>query len=380
VAVVAGCGGSDSSSSSSSSSTPSESSSSTPSEGSSNSGDAVQAEAAKLVAKAEEPPAEVPEALPLKNTNIPKGKSVTFLGSGTETGEAMFVPIEEGAKALGWSAKMYPGSFEPNKLVGQLQSIVRERPDVFIALATTPSLGRKYFNELKANGTVTILCCTKPAGTEGIVKLISGPKDKTIPGEWAADSLLAAKGEELHALYVYSKAFEIYLPYLEGFENEVSRLCTACTVDTLDVAGEDIGKPALTTAVVSYLRSHPEINAIGWSFSDLAIGVPAAMKAAGLEMPFTTVSSGPIASEAMKEGGKENWAYGVLFGKEWGLWGLNVAVRTMTGEPVSEETRSAEVLISTNNAGALYEAHPTTGTPWVVSDALEQYEKLWGLK
>lgn len=348
--------------------------------GSSSSGDAVQKEAAALVVKAEQPPATVPEAVALKSTNIPKGKKVTFLSCGTAQCEEQFTPIKEGAEALGWSAKMYPGSFEPNKIVGQLQTIVEERPDVFIAVGLSPSLGKKYFNELKANGAVTVMCCTAKPGTEGIDRLLSTPEDKLPTGAALADSFLAEQGENLHALYVTSKSFEIAGPYFEGFDDEVKRLCSACTVDTLDVAAEDIGKPVIATTVVSYLRAHPEINALVYFFSELGIGVPAAMKAAGLEIPMGSGATGPITAEAIHDGGKEFWANAMLFGKEWGLWALNIAVRKMTNEPLGDETATPELLLTTKNAAKAYEGEPSTGVPLVIKDALQQYEELWGLK
>jgi ABC-type sugar transport system substrate-binding protein len=382
VAALAACGGGGSSSSSSSSGE--EASSSTTSEETGGSGEEssggsdaeIKEEAAALTAKAETPPPKVPEAeLPLKNKNIPTGKTVAFLGCGAEQCEEYFGPIQEGAEALGWSAKLYQGSVEPNKIVKYFEEIVASKPDVFIACCVAPSIAGKYLNELKDEGTISVMCCTQPEGTEGLTKLLSVPEDKLIAGENAANFMLAEKGEELHVLYVNSEDFEVSKQYAEGLKGQVEKLCSSCTVDEIQAAVEDIGKPAISTAVVSYLRSHPEINYVSTLFSPLLIGVPAAMKAAGLEIPITSTASGAIALEDVKTG-KEGWKAVQNFGIEWGLQGLNIAVRTMMKEPLGEETLTPEVLVTEKNAAKV---SPGSGNQPVIPDALQQYEEIWGV-
>jgi ribose transport system substrate-binding protein len=373
--ALAACGGGSSSSSSSESSTTSEEPSSE--ETSSSGSDAqIKEEAAALTAKAETPPAKVPEAeLPLKNQNIPTGKTVAFMGCGAEQCEEYFGPIQEGAEALGWTAKLYQGSVEPNKIVKYFEEIVASKPDVFIACCVAPSIAGKYLNELKEEGTISVMCCTQPENTEGLTKLLSVPDDKLIAGENAANFMLAEKGEELNVLYVNTEDFEVSKQYAEGLKGQIEKLCSDCEVNEIQTAVEDIGKPAISTAVVSYLRSHPDVNYVSTLFGPLLIGVPAAMQAAGLDIPITATASGAIALEDVKTG-KENWKAVQNFGIEWGLQGLNIAVRTMQHEPLGEETLTPEVLVTEKNAA---EVSPGSGNQPVIPDAVQQYEEIWGV-
>ena len=380
--ALAACGGGSSSSSSSSSgeeassSTASEETGSSGEESSGGSDAEIKEEAAKLTAEAETPPAEVPEAeLELKNKNIPTGKTVAFMGCGAEQCEEYFGPIQEGAEALGWTAKMYQGSVEPNKIVKYFEEIVNSKPDVFIACCVAPSIAGKYLNELKEEGTISVMCCTQPAGTEGLTKLLSVPDDKLIAGENAANFMLAEKGEELNVLYVNTEDFEVSKQYAEGLKGQIEKLCSSCEVNEIQTAVEDIGKPAISTAVVSYLRSHPDVNYVSTLFGPLLIGVPAAMQAAGLDIPITATASGAIALEDVKTG-KEGWKAVQNFGIEWGLQGLNIAVRTMQNEPLGEETLTPEVLVTEKNAA---EVSPGSGNQPVIPDAVKQYEEIWGV-
>jgi ABC-type sugar transport system substrate-binding protein len=371
-ASLAACGGSEKSSSGGKSTTASSSESK-----SGGSGEAkVKEEAAKLVAQEETPPANVPEATPLKSKDIPKGKTVAFLGCGAEQCLEYYPPIKKGAEALGWTSKLYQGSVEPNKMTKYLEEIVASKPSVFIACCVAPSLASKYFKQLKEEGTISVMCCTAKAGTEALTKLVSLPEDKLASGKAAADFMLAEKGEKLNVLYVNSKDFEVSAQYAEGLKDEISRLCSKCEVHEIQVAVENIGKPAISTEVVSYLRSHPEINYVSTLFSPLLTGVPAAMKAAGIEdVGITSTASGAIALEDVKTG-KEYWKAVQNFGIEWGLWGLNIAVRTMLKEPLSSETATPEVLVTEKNAAKV---SPGKGNQPVIANALEQYEKLWGV-
>jgi ribose transport system substrate-binding protein len=372
-AALAACGGGGSSSSSSSSGEEATTSEETSSSG----GDAkIKEEAAALTAEAETPPAKVPEAeLPLKNQNIPTGKTVAFMGCGAEQCEEYFGPIQEGAEALGWTAKLYQGSVEPNKIVKYFEEIVNSKPDVFIACCIAPSIAGKYLNELKEEGTISVMCCTQPAGTEGLAKLLSVPEDKLIAGENAANFMLAEKGEELNVLYVNTEDFEVSKQYAEGLKGQIEKLCSSCEVNEIQTAVEDIGKPAISTSVVSYLRSHPDVNYVSTLFGPLLIGVPAAMQAAGLDIPITATASGAIALEDVKTG-KEGWKAVQNFGIEWGLQGLNIAVRTMQNEPLGEETLTPEVLVTEKNAA---EVSPGSGNQPVIPDAVQQYEEIWGV-
>jgi ABC-type sugar transport system substrate-binding protein len=373
VLALAACGGGDSS-------TGGGESTAAAAEGSEEAGSSsdaqIKEEAAKLVAEAEKPPATVPEAeLPLKNGPAPSGKTVAYLGSNNESSEEYFEPIKEGAEALGWTAKFYQGSVEPNKQAKFFEEIVASKPDVFLACCIAPSLAKKYLLELKEEGTISVMCCTQVAGTESLAKLLSVPDDKLIAGENVANYMLAEKGEELNVLYVNTEDFEVSKQYAEGLKDQVAKLCSSCEVHEIQAAVEEIGKPAIATSVVSYLRAHPEINYVSTLFSPLLTGVPAQMKAAGLELPITATASGALALEAIKEE-KEGWKAIQVFGKEWGLQGLNVAVRTMLNEPLGKETLTPEVLVTTNNAAT---ASPGPGNQPVIPDALAQYEKIWGV-
>jgi ribose transport system substrate-binding protein len=332
----------------------------------------VGAEAAKLVARAERAPTEVPEALPVKKP-IPQGKKVVFLGCGAQGCEAYGRYIGQGAEALGWDYKGYPGSVAPGAIDGYMKRIVGEHPDVFIACCLPPSVVGKYIAQMKSEGTISIMCCTNKQGTQDLERLLSGPEHGIVAGKALADLMLAQEGEDLDVLWLTSSDFEVHASYDKGVRDEVERLCPECGFEELDISTEEVAKPTLTTRIVSHLRSHPDINYIAMMIGEMGIGLPAAMKAAGIEdVKITAASSNETGLAAIKKG-DEFWGGGFYFGPEWGLFALNVALRTMLDEPQGEETLTPEYLVTDKNNPDVVEIPP------VIPDALEQYEEVWGV-
>jgi len=79
----------------------------------------------------------------------------------------------------------------------------------------------------------------------------------------------------------------------------MKKYCSSCSVDSLDIPLTSLGKDA-PDRIVSYLRSHPDVNYVVLSVTDaLGSGLPAALKAAGLADKVTIVGQG---------GGPQNFA------------------------------------------------------------------------
>jgi len=141
-----------------------------------------------------------------------------------------------------------------------------------------------------------------------------------------------------------------------------------------EVSAADIGKPTIGTTVVSYLRAHPNVKYVGVGFGLLATGLPAALQAAGLnDVKLVALIASPESLEAIRKG-NENWGAAVETGPEWGIWGVSVLIRAMNGEKIGNETQYPEPLLTKKNIPPPGEAYPV-----VIPDALEQYEKLWGI-
>lgn len=370
--VLSACGGgSDSSSSETSAETSAETTESSEGSETAEGGSDAQAEAAELVAEAEQPPTVVPENVKLEKP-APTGKTLAWLDCGVPTCEAYAKYIKEATTSLGWTFDEYHGGASPETITNAMKEVVASKPDAFMAIATPLSILKPFYEEFKSDGVPVVMCCELGDVEEPIVKMIGGEEHGELTGKRAADWIVSDGGEEANVAFLTTKDFAILKPYGEGLKNELSRLSPNSTFEEVAVASTDIGKPTVSTAVVSFLRSHPETKYVAVAFDDLATGVPAALQAAGLsDVKLVGLSANSLSIEGVKKG-NENWAATAQFGPEWGIWAVDVLARQMNGEKIGEETLSPEYLITAKNAPEQSEYPP------IIPDMLQQYEKLWG--
>ncbi len=86
-----------------------------------------------------------------------------------------------------------------------------------------------------------------------------------------------------------------FTPYMQkSFEQEMQKNCPSCTVRAVSVGIATLGTTAPRT-IVTDLQSHPDTNTAALSTGNLASGLPAALKAAGL--PVDTLTFSPQAGQ-----------------------------------------------------------------------------------
>ena len=76
--------------------------------------------------------------------------------------------------------------------------------------------------------------------------------------------------------------------------------CPSATANTLDIALADIANA--TTTIVSYVRSHPNVKYVVASTDGLTIGLPGALKAAGLNVKLVGQGATPTNIQYLKSG------------------------------------------------------------------------------
>ena len=101
-------------------------------------------------------------------------------------------------------------------------------------------------------------------------------------GENLAAKIVADSNGKANTLFVNISAFQILQALAGQLESSYKQFCPDCEYGTLDIPVTSLGKDA-PDRIVSYLRSHPQVNYVVLSVSNaLGAGLPAALKAAGL--------------------------------------------------------------------------------------------------
>ena len=106
-----------------------------------------------------------------------------------------------------------------------------------------------------------------------------------------ADWVIAHNGAKANIVFYGLPTFDFSMPVQQAFEAEMKANCPACSVRAVPIDAATIGTTAPRT-VVADLQAHPETNVAVFVSMQIAQGLPAAMKAAGLS-GITTLGRGP---------------------------------------------------------------------------------------
>ena len=164
-------------------------------------------------------------------------------------------------------------------------------------------------------------------------------------------------------------AFAILASQATYYKSGMATYCPTCKVDEIDIALSNLSSAPDT--IVSYLRAHPSVNYVVASTDAVTMGLPAALKAAGLSnvkivgqgatRPIQYLHSGQQAADMAFP------YYEVMYAM------VNAAIQDKSGMPVTASVAPPKWLLIPQNAPV------TTSQVFpVVASYQTQYEALWG--
>lgn len=366
--VLTACGSSSSSSSTTSSgaassSGGSSSASSTASSASSGGSAQLQADYKKWST----PPATIPVTTPHAKP-IPKNVSIAYITCGVPTCTYIANATAQAAKVLGWKYTTIAAQPTPSSIKAGWDAAVRLHPTAVLASGFPRSVFEPELQQLKKMGVGVFECCAPDPPGNGLTMSISGPADQAFQGdrEAAMDATLA-KGTP-NVLYVNLPEFATMKPELERYLAAMKVYSPSAKIAVINIPNTAIGTTSQNT-IVSYLRSHPDVNFIQLTQDALSAGLPAAMKAAGLNVPFAGAGGGPQPIEMIQAGqqaGTIQYPYYEIF---WTL--VDGVARWVNHESTAPDEISTPFFIITKQ-----NVSSTPGT--IVPGLPQQYAKLWG--
>ena len=239
------------------------------------------AEAQSLVAKASVRPSSVGLSGPVGKP-IPSGKNVVFISCGVQACEIQGDILAQGAADLGWSLTKIATDGSPERLQNAFDSALRQGADAVILNAVDRATVSKQLEEAQRKGVAFVTCCTVDATGDGILYNTSTSEQNGRIGEFLAAQVVADSAGKANTLYVNISAFQILKSLGDSFESSYKRYCPGCTYASIDIPVASLGKDT-PDRIVSYLRSHPDVDHVALSVSNaLGAGLPAALQAAGL--------------------------------------------------------------------------------------------------
>ena len=274
VAALVACG-SNSSGTKGGSSVPSDGSNST----SGSTGSHIS-EAESAVAALTSRPTKIQITEPLDKA-VPKDKKIVYLECSIPDCKVLTPPAIEAAKNFGWTVQVINSGITPESVKAAWGLAVRAKPDAVISGGFPKSIFSSELAQLKAMDIPVIDGFVTDTVGDGISAVVQGTSTSKAIGTAFANWVLSEKGSKADVLLVHSSTFATLSDVKDGFNTEYSKLCAACKVKTIDVPATSFGS-TLPAQIVATLRSNPSINYVVAEEGTMLLGLPQAMKAAGI--------------------------------------------------------------------------------------------------
>ena len=335
------------------------------------------AAAQKTIEPLTQPPTDFPITEPLAELPEP-GTVVAFMDNGTPVAGQVYEQLDQAGQVLGLEVRRVPMGQSPQEVNAAMNSLVESRPDAVIDLALDPALFTPQLKALQEQGAVFMPSSIVNGEDFGFddSQIVSGKAGATANGKTLASAVLAETNGEATNLVFYRVPELAFTPImLEGVEEQLAEQCPDCELRVVDIPITQVGSTASRT-VVSDLQAHPETDAFIPAIDELQIGLPAAMKVAGIDVPGMGIAPTPVNYQQIAAGEQLGSLAADLSMTSW--LNMDQVARALTGQefdysavtaatnPATYQVVTQDNVPSDQDAG--YIAFP---------DYKEQFTKLW---
>jgi ribose transport system substrate-binding protein len=306
---------------------------------------------------------------------IPKNKTIAALFCSIPSCTILNTYAQEAADALGWKLVKIDIGLTPESVKAGWDQAVALHPSAVISAGFPPAL---YPSELKKLASEhipviegSIADDTQPGG--GLTAVYDGNEANVAAGKLQAEWVINKWGTKADTLSVGVPTFPTITTVVDSFKQEYKVLCPSCKLGSISVSASDIGTPTVASAITAYLQSHPGVNVVESSDSDVAIGLPSALASAGQTPDIVLLDTSPTVSSYIANG-----QVSVTTGVDWPtiIWQMfDTFARIFTGQSTQPDLTAAQPqwLISKANIPSISSYFP------LVANYQAQFKKLWGL-
>ena len=326
-----------------------------------------------MLATAEKEPAQITSTGKIGKT-IPKNETIDWISCGA-TPECVQENsiIQQADDLLGWKTVVLNNDGTPQEEKADFNQVVASKPAAVLYSAIPASVFASEVPAMKKNGTfIAATSITDAVGSStGIDYAISTPSQ--VPPIAGAQAALFATGSQDsgQVLVVNIPDFLILNISVADFKSALSTYCPTCSMSELNIALSNIGTATATT--VSYLRAHPSIKWVVAETDALTVGLPSALKAAGLS-DIKIIGQGATPTNIQYLHTNDEYA-DVAFDYYEELYAMvNAAAQHAAGVTVQPSNPAPLWVLTPSNAPATAAA----AFP-VVQDYKQQYAALWGV-
>jgi ABC-type sugar transport system substrate-binding protein len=335
------------------------------------SADAGLAQAQAHVTEAETRPTQINITTPVSKP-VPTGKKIMFISCGGANCALESNIIKSATDKLGWTLQTINTDGSPEQAKAAWTQAVTKKPDAVLYTATDRSIIDPQLRQLQKEGVFVSACCTVDPPENGISYVIGDATTNARVGEDMAAIAAVNNNGAGGTLYVNLPVFPILSAVKDAYVGALKKYCPSCAVQDLDLPLTAIGKDA-PDKIVSAVRGKPDIKTIVLSVDAIGIGLPAALRAAGLTDKVLITGEGPVESTLAEIKAGQRGPTNVFPYYESMYSMVDAVVRHVVGDPVETRGEPSNWVVTKTTV-------PETDKMfWLVPDGQAQFFKLWGL-
>jgi ribose transport system substrate-binding protein len=307
---------------------------------------------------------------------IPKGKVIDFVQCGVPACETEREILKRATDLLGWTLKPIDAGVTPEEIKAAYEQAIKDEPDAVLSSGNPRALFEPELHTLEQMGIPVVQAFVGDKPGDGITGVVGGPEASEIEGAAEADYILShAESEDTKVGLVYVNGFETTVVVANALKKELEAQCKGCSTAQVVVPVSSIGAD-LPQRVASFLTSNPDVEWSSIAYSDLVVGLPTALKGAGVEdAKLVTLNLSTAIAPYMAKGEYLQMGFDVSFPEAY--WReIDLLARYFTGQPYDEDLDDSTLPYWAVTADSLPSS--TEEFPAVV-DYEDQYKKLWGL-
>jgi ribose transport system substrate-binding protein len=320
-------------------------------------------------------PTEIGITEPLKE--LPqRGIDVAMLSATSATFLNYINHIKDAYGLLGFDVEVFSFGDTQDSLRGAVSSAVAADPTGVIINNLPLEFRTEETEAWKDQGLPILANGSTDENDKNLVNYINGD----IVGEntqRAVDWIISdADGEEVNLLFVTDDTLPCCSTQAPYVEERLKEYCPSCGFEKMVIQLADVGGK-VPGQVVSYLQANPETNYGLFLLGDYAVGVPAALKAAGLEdqFKFCSTSGTPVNYQYIQSGQE---ACDVAYDQPSSAYmGADLFARVLAGQPIQENRdwrQPVQIITEDNITWPIDQPYPGLG-----EEGVEKWKQLWGL-
>jgi ABC-type sugar transport system substrate-binding protein len=327
------------------------------------------AQAKAIVAEFTKQPTAIPVTTPITKP-VPSGKRIDFLTCQSQGCVTIADGFEQAAKVLGWQVKVLTVQATASAILDAYDEAIRDAPNGIVVVAVSTSGVAQQDQEL-IHMKIPVVAFQNPDEPTPpyIASLLN--HNTSIP-EGKDFAALAVANGCTNILYFQLGGFLVLQYNYQGFAPEYKALDPQGSVKVVAVPSTSLANAA--PIIVSAARANPQANCLLLSQDDMTIGLPQALKAAGVS-GMKIINEGPaspISDQYVKDGEVTATLLAPQLG-DWGYLAADALARYFTGQSAAPDTNAVLVPWITTATSI----PPVNGFA-EVNGTQQEYAKLWG--